>query len=169
MPLTLWTLLILIHLNSESTYAFTVKIMTAISPGPSPDIKPISLMMVEKCWLSSASHLSMFHWTCTSVPAWSICPVQIGGCVWLFWIEIPFSYSSLAFRTFLLLYIFYFETFCCEFSDSLTSSYVSLKRTSHFLCTVSNLRLSWLGKRFCHVLSFVVMFSGSFSGFLLCF
>ena len=46
--------------------AFTaspVEVMAPISPGPSPDISPISSLMVEMSLFSSASHLSMFHWT----------------------------------------------------------------------------------------------------------
>ena len=37
------------------------------SPCPLPDINPISSMMVEMCLFSSASPLSMFHWTCTKL------------------------------------------------------------------------------------------------------
>ena len=48
---------------SESISTPPAEVMAAISPGPLPDISPISSMMVEMCWFSSASHLSVFHWT----------------------------------------------------------------------------------------------------------
>jgi len=55
--------------RSVSTCAFPAEVMAAISPGPLPDISPISSLMVEMFWFPSASHLSMFSLDQTKAPA----------------------------------------------------------------------------------------------------